>query len=71
MTLVSLLGHGPTTQHGAEALTAVDPPKIDDYSSVGGRRAVCCGILESRCVPPPSLPLTLTLTWLFVIVVTP
>lgn len=33
VTLVSLLGHGPTTQHGAEALTAVDPPKIDDYSS--------------------------------------
>jgi hypothetical protein len=37
-TLASLLGHGPTTQHGAEMLTTVDPPKIDDYSSV--RRGV-------------------------------
>ncbi len=35
-TLVSLLGHGPSTQHGAEMFTTVDPPKIDDYSSVRG-----------------------------------
>lgn len=30
--LVSILGHGPTTQHGTVSLI-VDPPKLDDYSS--------------------------------------
>mmetsp|Transcript_11365 Transcript_11365/g.39630 ORF Transcript_11365/g.39630 Transcript_11365/m.39630 type:complete len:550 (-) Transcript_11365:22-1671(-) len=30
--LVSILGHGPTTQHGGAPLR-VDPPKLDDYSS--------------------------------------
>jgi hypothetical protein len=32
--LVSLLGHGPATQHGSDVMAAVDPPKVDDASSV-------------------------------------
>ncbi len=40
-TLVSLLGHGPATQHGSESMAAVDPPKVDDYSSVRELALVC------------------------------
>jgi hypothetical protein len=46
-TLVSLLSHGPSTQHGVENTVSVDPPKIDDYSTVRGlgRCAPLCSAL--------------------------
>ena len=51
-TLVSLLGHGPATQHGTEVMTAVDPPKVEDWSSVSALahcRCSCSPAMQQLC----------------------